>query len=123
MNSDQLKDTPLADVTMRELQALIQEETGNILYEFMEDFAQYVPDLDEGWEVKPDVYRKLHAFLKEKHEAINRSSAESKPKLSALQILIRDEMRKVAWALTDEMPDPDEGKELRLEFAEKFDIR
>jgi hypothetical protein len=118
MTTHQLKDIRLADITVEQLQALIREETRKALYDFMQDFAEYVPDPDERWEVKPEVYRKLHAYLKEQREIAAHLLTEDKPEATPLQKLIGGEMRHVGWEMIQELPDSDEGKELKPEFAE-----
>ena len=59
-------DTKLSDLTVGDLQKLIGEATQKAMYDFLWELEAYLPDPDEGKELKPEFAQKLREFIDNK---------------------------------------------------------
>lgn len=73
MNTKQIKDTPLGNLTVGEFQKLMRAEMQQAVFDFLWELQQYMPDPDEGLELKPEVAQKLRSFIEEKSDEYTKS--------------------------------------------------
>jgi hypothetical protein len=58
--------TKLGELTVGEFKQLIKHEMDNALYSLLWELEAYLPDPDEGMELKPEVAQRLREFIDHK---------------------------------------------------------